>query len=344
MLGELLSNPDALLKAFVAFVVIFLAFIVFRIVILKRLTQLADKSENTVDDLIVDIFESFRYPFYIFLSFYIAVQVFIDLGETVSKSLTYLLIIWLLFRLGTAITSVINYSAEYFLKSQMENNPGVRMAMPVVTGIVKTIIWAIILILVLSNFGVDVTALVAGLGIGGIAFAFAFQKILADLFSAFVLFFDKPFVVGDYVVTQNFSGTIEKIGLKTTHIRALSGEQIIVANQELTNNEVRNKKRIERRRVSHNINISHQTSRKKIEKTVESIKNIVKKDKDAEIDRVFLIDISNTGYTIEIVYYVNDPDFDKMLEVQQRVLLDIIETLSKEKVDIDGIRGLLKKR
>ncbi|MGE0118544.1 MAG: mechanosensitive ion channel family protein [Dongiaceae bacterium] len=185
-------------------------------------------------------------------------------------------------------------------------------------------IWSAILLLTLSNFGIDITGLVAGLGIGGIAVAFALQSILKDLFASLAIILDKPFVVGDFIIFGEQLGSVERIGLKTTRVRSLWGEQISVSNDDLLSSRVRNYKRMSERRVSFDVRVVYETPMEKLEGIPHRIREIIESLEGTRFDRSHVAAFEDYGHRIETVYYVLSPDYNAYMDIQQRINLGIV--------------------
>ena len=171
--------------------------------------------------------------------------------------------------------------------------------------IIKVILWVAAGALVLDNMGYKITSLIAGLGIGGVAVALALQNILGDLFSSFAIYFDKPFKIGDFIVVGEYMGTVKKIGIKTTRIQALQGEEIVIPNNELTNAKVQNFGVMEKRRIVFSLGLNYNTPFDRLKKVPNFIKEIIENQKGAEINRVHFKSFGDFSLIYEIVYYVN---------------------------------------
>lgn len=189
----------------------------------------------------------------------------------------------------------------------------------------QVILWSIGLMLILQNLGIDVTALVAGLGISGVAVALALQRILNDLFSSLSIVLDKPFVLGDFVIFGEYMGAIEHIGIKTTRIRSLSGEQIICSNGDLLNTHIRNYKRMQERRVVFKLGVIYQTPPEKLRQIPVMIREIIEGQDSARFDRAHFASYGDFALLFEIVYYVLSPDYTIYMDTQQAINLAIYE-------------------
>ncbi|MCX7798119.1 MAG: mechanosensitive ion channel family protein, partial [Melioribacter sp.] len=200
-------------------------------------------------------------------------------------------------------------------------------------GILNLFVWIAGLIFLLDNLGFQVTTIVAGLGITGIAIALAAQALLGDLFSYFVIFFDKPFEVGDFISFDGKSGNIEHIGIKTTKIRALSGEQLIVANSKLTNTIVHNFKRLEKRRVLLKFGVTYQTPLEKLKAIPEIVKEIIVSNDLVEFERGHFESYGEYSLNFEFVYFVLTSDYKTYMDIQQKINFDIYQKFEQQKID-----------
>lgn len=192
--------------------------------------------------------------------------------------------------------------------------------------------WLLGILFVLDNLGFNISAVVAGLGISGIAVAIAAQGILGDLFNYFVIHFDRPFEMGDFVIFGDKMGTVERIGVKTTRIRAIGGEQLIVANTDLTSTRVHNYKRMERRRAVFHFGVTHDTAGRKLQAIPGMVKQIIEADERALFDRCHFSEFGPWSLVFETVYYVLTPDYAVYRDVQQQINLRIKDFLEKNKI------------
>jgi len=192
------------------------------------------------------------------------------------------------------------------------------------------LVWLLVFILLLNTYGVDVTALVAGLGVGGIAVAFALQNVLKDIFSSFSIVFDKPFVIGDFIIAGDYMGVVEDIGLKTTRIRALSGEQIVISNSDLLETRIRNYRTLGERRVVLAFKVDFDTPEAKLAQIPDMVKDILQKNDDVRVDRVHLQSVTDFGPQYEVVYYVGVPDFNRMMDINHALYVAMFGKFGKE--------------
>ncbi len=226
------------------------------------------------------------------------------------------------------IVSTIKY---YWLKRAEEDGreKTVKALMP----IIHIAVWLVAVIFLLDNLGFKVSTVVAGLGIGGVAVALAGQAILKDLFSYFAILFDRPFEIGDFIAVGDQMGTVQRVGVKTTRLKSLGGEELIFSNADLTDSRVQNYKRMERRRVAFSMSVTYQTPAAKLSKVPALVENIIKNVEGALFDRAHFASYGDFGLRYEIVYYVLGNDYNKYMDIQQRINLAIFEELGKQKVE-----------
>ncbi|MEO8217610.1 MAG: mechanosensitive ion channel family protein [Acidobacteriota bacterium] len=194
-------------------------------------------------------------------------------------------------------------------------------------------VWLVAILLALDNLGFNITALVTGLGIGGVAIALALQNILSDLFASLSIVLDKPFVVGDFIVVDSDAGTVELIGLKTTRLRSLTGEQLIFSNGDLVQKRIRNYKRMEQRRVICRFGVLYQTSAEVLGRIPLLLRGIVEAEPRARFDRAHFAAFGDSSYDFETVWYVQSRDFNVHMDVQQAINLKIVQAFEKESIE-----------
>lgn len=200
------------------------------------------------------------------------------------------------------------------------------------TFFVKLIIWFIALLFILDNLNIEITGLITGLGIGGIAVAFAAQTILADIFNYFTIFFDKPFDIGDFIIVGDYKGTIEHIGIKTTRIRSLSGEQLVISNTDLMNSRINNYKRMQRRRINFSFGVTYDTPLEKLKQIPEMVESIIKDIDKTEFDRAHFSEYGNFSLVYQVVYFINDSDYKIYMDIQQKINFKLREQFDQSEI------------
>lgn len=313
-------------------VAVFLLMKAMRRVVVRRLGKFAERTKTEIDDLIVEVLKKTRFFFFAVLALYIGSQVL-----TLSPSGLRLLKVTLV--LGTLLQSAIwgNVVISFLLSRAVKQRVGTDAAgattLSALGVVAKLALWSILLLLALDNLGVNITGLVAGLGIGGIAVALALQNVLGDLFASLSIALDKPFVIGDFIIVDQLLGTVEHIGLKTTRIRSLSGEQIVFSNTDLLKSRVRNFKRMYERRVVFGIGVTYQTPHEKLSAIAEVLREIIEAQPDVRFDRAHFKEYADSSLNYEGVYYVKSPDYNKYMDIQQAINLEIYRRFQDEGIE-----------
>lgn len=328
ILGNSLQNISF---AVLSLVLLLFVLKIIQSVILNKYEKKAIKTETSVDNAFINIVRSIKPPFYYFLAFYISIK-FLKINLLAEKFIYLILVVWIIYQ----ISIVAQIMADVFVRKSLgvEREKEALGINHLLNIFLKIIIWSIGLLFALSNLGINITSLVAGLGIGGIAFALAMQNILKDLFSSFTIYFDRPFVVGDSIAIGNDEGIVKNIGMKSTRLKSISGEELIISNQELTSARILNLSRVTKRRTKISLNIPFSTPSIRLEKILNSIKNIVETDDRIEFKRSNIVKIDGKNLILEIDFYVNTSEKGVFLDLQQKVLLDLKRLLEKEKVDL----------
>jgi small-conductance mechanosensitive channel len=212
-------------------------------------------------------------------------------------------------------------------------DPALLTALNPIRFIAMTVLLGTVVLIVLDNAGVNVTALVTGLGIGGVAVALAAQSILGDLFAALSIVIDKPFMVGDFIVVDDKRGTVESIGLKTTRVRSLSGEQLVFSNSDLLKSRIQNFKRMQERRVQFTFTVVYQTDPEKLRQIPQIVREAIEHNSPTRFDRCHFKSFAESGLEFEAVYFVGDPQFNTYMNIQQAVNLELFERFRREGVE-----------
>ncbi len=319
----------------IAAVVFLLAIGVARLVItvvIARLEALAGRTETDLDDLIVRLVRGTRTLFLLLIAVWLASQS-LDVSQGVADGIRTALIIGLLVQAALWGSAGIGYLIERYRKSQLEADPAGATAMGAMAVIGKAMVWAVVVLLILDNLSIDVAALVAGLGIGGVAVALALQSVLSDLFASLSIVLDKPFVVGDFVIVGEFFGTVEYVGLKSTRLRSLSGEQVIFSNSDLLGSRIRNYKRMAERRVVFQLGVTYDTPSAKLERIPQMIRDVVDSHDKTRFDRSHFKAYGPSSLDFETVYHMLVPDYNSMMDVQQAINLEIYRRFEQEGIE-----------
>lgn len=315
------------LIAFAGFIAGVLLIIIFKKIVLRRLKKWAANTETTVDDFLVRGIERTIVPLLFFLSFYLAVK-FLVLNQKFERFFDIVSIIIFAFFVLRTISSVVIYSLRAFIRKRGADEQKQKQLRGI-TSIISFIIWSLGFVFVLDNLGFDVSTVIAGLGIGGIAIALAAQAVLGDLFSYFVILFDRPFEIGDFIAVGDKQGTIEYIGIKTTRIRSLSGEQLVISNTDLTNSRIHNYKRMDKRRVVFKLSVVNQTKSEQLKQIPDIVKKIISNQEQTQFDRGHFSSYGDFSLNFEFVYFILDPDYNLFMNTQQNIYLTIYEEFER---------------
>lgn len=303
---------------------------VFKRVMLNRFRIWASHSHTKVDDMIVRGLERFGLPIFSFAIIYWAINS-LWLSAKAEKVLTVATSVVIAYFIIRLISVVIQNLITSSVRKQENGETKVKQIGGLMI-IINMVVWILGLVFLIDNLGYNVTTILTGVGIGGIAIALAAQNIVGDLFNYFVIFFDKPFEVGDAINVDDKNGSIEYIGLKTTRLRSLTGEQIIISNSDLTKSRVHNFKRQETRRIAFNINVRYQNDLEKLKKVPAIVKGIIEAAGPTRFDRAHFARLTEYGLTFEVVYFVNVPDYNKYMDTQQEINLKIMEAFQNENI------------
>ena len=321
---------EYILSAGTLLIALVLIFLIKTIVLRKLRKRCENQQQRTSLEFIIKNVNRFIIPALILGAIYLAME-FLSFSikvEKIIKVFYALAATWLAIKF--IITAVDIFLNNYFQRFKSQEDS--KKVKPLVS-FVNFFVWVTGLLFLLDNLGFQISTVVAGLGITGIAVALAAQALLGDLFSYFVIFFDRPFEIGDFIVFEGFSGSVEKIGIKTTKLRALSGEQLIVANSKLTNTFLRNYKRMEKRRIAFNINVTYQTTSKQLKMIPQLVKDIITGFELTEYDRGNFQQLGESSLVFEFVYYVLTSDYNVYMDIQEKINLAVYEKFQKLGID-----------
>lgn len=219
-----------------------------------------------------------------------------------------------------------------YRKTRIEHDPASQMTVNIFRIAIVSAVWIVAALVALENLGFNIMTIVAGLGIGGVAVALAMQNILGDLFASLSIVIDKPFVIGDAIQVDEISGTVEHVGLKTTRIRSVTGEEVVFSNGDLLKSRIRNFKRMTERRALIRVIVDHATAPEKLERVPLLLRAAIEKHEQTRFDRAHFVNLGETGFEYEAVYYVRSPEFGLFADTRQTVLLDVMRGLASEEI------------
>ena len=298
----------------------------------RNLQRLSQNTSTEVDDLLVLVLSSTKSFTLLFIALWGGSR-FLDLGDSAEDMLRLILIVIVTLQVALWANRAVSEYIHRFSINHRDSDPGTVSAVQGMSFVARLVIWVLAVLLVIDNLGYDVTALVAGLGIGGVAIALAVQNILGDLFASLSIVLDKPFVVKDFIIVDEHLGEVEKIGIKTTRLRSLSGEQLIFSNSDLLNSRIRNFKRMYERRVPFAFGVTYQTTPEQLESIPPTIKKIIEGIEKARFDRAHFKAFGESSYDFEVVYYVRSPDYNVYMDIQQHINLAICRKFSESGIE-----------
>ncbi|MDX1815373.1 MAG: mechanosensitive ion channel family protein [Thermodesulfobacteriota bacterium] len=304
---------------------------VFKRVVLRRLKQWAKTTTWNIDEFIVDIIRKMVVPIAYYGVFFLASKnlAIPPVMERVIEMAGMLLIAFLA---AQALIAVASFAIRAYIETA-EKGSGRERALQGLMTLIRVIVWGLATVVLLDNLGFRINTVIAGLGIGGIAVALAAQNILGDLFAYFTIMFDRPYEIGDFVIVGEYMGVVNQLGVKTTRIGSLGGEQIIMSNKDLTDSRVRNYKRMEKRRVLFRLGVTYQTPYERLKEIPGIIREIIEGIEDTVFDRAHFSSYGDFSLVFEVVYYVLGNDYNKYMDIQQEINLGIHEEFEKREIE-----------
>ena len=303
--------------------------LIFKRIVIRWLKKWSQKTPTSLDDMLLKALKRYLLPLLYIGALYLNTK-WLKLSKGVSDIVGVIALAAVMIFGAVVISSIIIYLFnKYFEKKQTSVN---KLAMQWLAVIIRAIVWVSALLLFLDNLDIKITPVLAGLGIGGVAVAFAAQAILEDMFSFVTIFFDRPFEIDDFIIVDDMSGTVEHIGIKTTRVRSISGEQLIFSNKDLTNSRVRNYKRMQNRRAVFSVGVTYDTPLDKLKEIPGLIKEIIDAVEKTQFDRAHFNEFADSSLDFEIVYFVLSQEYAVYMDVQQEINFGI-----KEAFDARGI-------
>jgi small-conductance mechanosensitive channel len=295
----------------------------------SRYERLAATPETEFLELPLQIVSRTTPLFLLVAALYIGAQ-WLSLPRSVGTALKTLFTVAVFWQVGLWATTAVIATLDRKRRSTLAADPAAASSIGVIGFLARATIWSFVLLLTLDNLGIEIKPLLAGLGIGGIAVALAAQNILGDLFASLSITLDRPFVVGDALQVDDFNGTVEYIGVKSTRLRSLSGEQIIIPNANLLASRVRNNTRMRERRVVINISVDQQTPTEQLKQIPGQIRALIEEHRDVRFDRSHFAKIGATSFDFEAVYIVLTPDYARHMDILQEINLKLVDQFDRQ--------------
>ena len=300
--------------------------------LLSRMHALAERTATDVDDLIGQLLRKTKTLVILLVALWVAARM-LTIPPRLDAAFSRILIVALLLQVGVWAAGLVDYLIDRHRRRQIEVDPGVATAIGAMFFVARTLVWTLVLLVVLDNLGIDVTALITGLGIGGIAVALALQNVLSDLFASLSIVLDKPFVVGDFIIVGEFLGTVEYVGLKTTRIRSLSGEQLVFSNSDLLGSRIRNYKRMQERRAVFTLGVTYDTPLDKLRRIPRIIREAIEAQENTRFDRSHFKSYGAFSLDFETVYYMLVPDYNSYMDTQQLINFEVFRRFHDDDIE-----------
>ena len=312
--------------------VVFLVLLMLRALLTAQLKRISTNAKSDVWPVLHTTIRRTKWPFMLIIALFAGLFL-VEIPQNVRHVVHSATIIALLLQVGLWLAIALHESVERYHQRKMKEDPSEVTTLSLLKFFGRIIIWSLVILLILDNIGVNITALVAGMGVGGIAVALALQTVLGDLFASLSIVLDKPFEVGDFLIIGELLGSVEYVGLKTTRLRSLSGEQLVFSNSDLLNSRIRNFGRMYERRVVFKIGVTYQTPRDKLAIIPVIIREAIEKQTNTRFDRSHFFEYGNFSLNYESVYYVLGPDYNEYMDIQQAINLYIHEQFEKEGIE-----------
>ena len=323
--------PELLLAASIAAGVLFLIGLVQAIA--KRRLRNAHQTATDVDDFALDVTHRTKLVLLLLPAIYLGARV-LELQPDFRRILRIAATLSFIAQAALWAAGVIDFWLNRYRRSRIEADPAAAMTVNLFRGAGMVTVWLIAATVALANLDVEVTPLIASLGIGGVAVALALQNILGDLFASLSIVIDKPFVLGDSISVDDHSGTVEHIGLKTTRVRSVNGEQLVFSNGDLLKSRIRNLKRMTERRSFTKLTVDHSTPPDTLARIPMLLQAAVEKQEDIRFDRAHFTSITDSGFVFELVYFVPTGADTPFLDLQQAVYLDVLRAFAAEQIEL----------
>lgn len=317
---------------FFLFLLIYFGLKIFHGHILKKIEKFSLRTKTDLDDMFVAVIEKIRPSFYLYIAFYFSIKSII-VAPIIQSIINVILILFVVYQVMIVLHILVDYILRKKISKEGDEDT-ISGAVDMIGKIIKFALWIFAILLVLSNLGINVTSLIAGLGIGGVAIALALQNILGDLFSSFAIYFDKPFKVGDFIVVYDRSGVVEKIGIKTTRIKALQGEEIVISNKDLVSAKIQNFKKMKERRVVFSFGVAYETPTEIVRQIPSMINEIIGSVSGARFDRSHFYKFDDSALSFETIYYVESSDYNTYMDINQEIHLKTKELFDEKSISI----------
>ncbi|MCO5141482.1 MAG: mechanosensitive ion channel family protein [Oligoflexia bacterium] len=317
-------------SAILMFIAILATLWIVKTIILVRLKAIASRTTTTIDDLALSVIDRTKLPLFLLFSLSTSLTSLQLEGKvlTLTKGILVFSII-----VQIALWSI--YIIDFYVKAAAEkaDDGGRATTVSALGFLAKIFVWVFVLLLLLDNYGVNIAALVTGLGIGGVAVALAVQNVLGDLLASLSIVLDKPFVIGDFIQVGSQLGTVEHIGLKTTRLTSATGEQLIFSNSDLLQSRIQNFRRMRERRFAFTVGILYETPTEKLDETRQIISKTIEDIEGVRLERCFLASFGPSSLDYEVVYWIHSRDYNVFVEKHHEISVELVRRFRKAGLD-----------
>lgn len=300
--------------------------------VLRRLRRLAMRTDTQIDDIAAAVLANTKTWAMLFAGIWLGAR-YLELPQPVDDALRLLAVLVVTFQLGAWGNVVIAQVIRNRVQSAIDHDPATATTVAALGFLGRIALWSVLVLMAVSNLGIEIGPVLTGLGVGGIAVALAVQNVLGDLFASLSIVLDKPFVIGDFINIDGFAGTIEHVGLKTTRIRSLTGEQLVFSNSDLLKSRIRNYKRMQERRILFLIGVIYQTPREVAARIPDMIRETIEAEAQTRFDRAHFKAFGPSSLDFEAVYWVLSPEYKDYMDIQQRLNLEIMRRFEEEGIE-----------
>ena len=298
----------------------------------RRLKKVSERTTNQIDDIVAAVFADTKSWALAYAGLWFGVKSMV-MPVQVHTTLRWLTVVVVVLQVGIWGNVAIAQFIKFRVRTSIDHDPAAATTMAALGFLGRILLWSVLLLMALANLGIEIGPVITGLGVGGVAVALAVQNILGDLFASLSIVLDKPFVMGDFIVVDTFFGNIEHIGLKTTRLRSLSGEQLVFSNSDLLKSRIRNYKRMQERRILFSLGVVYQTPRDTVARIAAMLREVIESNEQTRFDRAHFKAFGPSSLDFEVVYYVLSAEYAVYMDIQQKINLEIMKRFEAEGIE-----------
>lgn len=313
-----------------AFFISYGIMLIFKSRLIAVIKSLSRKAKAEIGEVLLDLISQMPGTFYLLVSLFVGLQ-FSNVPEFFTNTLWYAILLVIVYYGIQASHILLDHFVKKLVKSRQKADKTEDVSFIwLLAKMVKYAMWLVGALVIVANMGVDITALIAGMGVGGLAIALAAQTVLGDIFASFSIYFDKPYKPGDFIIIGDDLGVVERIGIKTTRIKTLRGEELVISNKEMTNTRVHNFGRMPHRRIDFRFGVLYETPVEKVKKIPDIVKSIIESQDLVRFDRAHFQKFGDSSLDFEVVYYLDSADYNKYMDTQQAINIGLMEAFKAE--------------